>query len=140
MLYIEGRCFITISSLFNSSRCYMWYILVPCRLFYWQKIGLTFDLVKNWPWNALNTSFFQGRSPNPPFQWRRTISMTTTIHGQCYTIPPPCIHTSLQQHRSNGIAVFLQATTVELLPTFVRGRLLYSLPEKAEYLNLLNCL
>ena len=34
---------------------------------------------------------------------------------------PPRSHTPLQQRRGNGIAVFLQATTGELLPTFCEG-------------------
>jgi len=46
------------------------------------------------------------------------VSVTTTIPPPAFYHPLPA---SLQQRCGNGVAVFLQATAGELLPTFCKG-------------------
>jgi len=67
------------------------------------------------------------------------VSVTTTTPRSALHYPYPCIHTSLQQHYSNGFAVFLQATTDELLPTLCKGSSTLFYTEKADTRNIKMC-
>ena len=112
----------SVYSLFNSSRHSTLYIVgyftIPHRLFYGQKIGWLL-----WFWRKSGPectkyfyNFFRGKS-----QLRRATIVFVWLplpHGQPFTNLHPPIHSSPQQHRSNGVTVFIQATTSELLPTF----------------------
>ena len=103
---------------------YVVYFTVPCRLFYRQKIGWLL-----WFWRkgglectkySIFLEFFrlEPLTPLPMEKGYYCVSVTTTIP------PPACYHplpASLQQRCGNGVAVFLQATAGELLPTFCKG-------------------
>ena len=109
-------------SLFNSSRrpmLYVVYFTVPHREFYQQKNRSAILVwAKKQPrmHKILHfTNFFY------------CVSVTTTTPWPALHYPPPSIHTDLQQCCGNSIAMILQGTTGEVLPTFYKG-VIYSIP------------
>jgi len=108
-------CFF-IHSLFNSRPCLMLYIvyfMVSWCLFYWQKMDRLLWFCQKRDLECTKYSIpqlFQGRAPYP-LPMKRShycVSVTTTASPSLPVIPSS----------GNGIAVFLQATTGELVPTF----------------------
>ena len=77
---------------------------------------------KKWPRILHFPELFRGEPPPHSVEKGHfCVSVNTTTPRPALHNPTPHVHTSLQQRCDSGVAMFLQAITGELLPTFCKG-------------------